>query len=681
MICLGYMGGTLSLWEVAGYESNRNWRFVVKQLSSKLVSDQVGESMQLVANQLKFKELDELLDELDRLSESSSISSGEFFHSVLDRLRHLVSADSVLLLIQLQDECLSPLARSGDYDWTKTVNELAPDVIKVSPHFLSEDRLLIFPFDVSTRRSLLLLRFSSGLDHLAKQDLMHLVNAFVDILSHRFRMDEASFQSQYLGPLRTLIGNIRKANCQEEADLVLVNDLLPVLKADRVSLGKQRILSGVRVAAVNNHLGPVIRSEAVRQIEAICEQVIQARRPSVVFPHRTATSSTGISPGDGEVHTFPCYTAIPLQDDSQSNIFQVLVIEWQDPDAFCKGSLILQQAGFVIAMAWNEHERWLRIPALIRKLQLPVFSSTQVKRLAWLSLLVITTLLGYWLLTKPTQLRIEMNGIVEPRVQRNVYAMLDGIIEKIEIPENQRVSKGQILLTMRSPALDMQIKEVMGELNANREKRDAIALGINQIKESQAKSITAMNSLIGQMRQLEIQRDTLSKKLVLLTEQAKQLTIYSPIDGVVVAQDLDKLLDARPVRQGDPLFKIVDPQSAWNIHLEIADSDVGYVKRKVFQGEVQSGAVTDAQNYTIDFVFISDPNQRFQGYLEWIAESARNPRGDGVFVDAIAAPQAEAVAQAHLGATVKVFLHCGEYPLWFVFSRSLVESIQRKLWF
>jgi Barrel-sandwich domain of CusB or HlyD membrane-fusion len=629
--------------------------------------------MQPIGIEFTVKEIDLLLDELEQLADDASMSSREFYSQALDRFRHLVSASAALLLHPLVDKTLGPIAIAGSCDWTQLSKQLPLAELIEQPHFVESQRIFVYPVcQVSQQQCLLLLRFANSIDEISRRDLTQLGSAFSEVIRRRQQHDNAEVRTQYLTALNQLIANLHTSESPQQLDVQFANDLLVVLRADRVSVARNSWFSPTKITAVSNHTGPIKRSDSIKSIETVCHQVLRSGQPESRMTHQNDSAEAG--------KLASSYIAFPLKQESNSTDCAILV-EWDQPDSFLKGSMILNQIAFMLASTWNAHQRWLRLPRLLRSYKLPEFRKAWHKRLFRIGLGIAVVLSVFWLLTNPSQFRLEIDGAVQPKVQRNVYAMLDGTIEKILVKDSERVTQGQMIATMKSASLEMQMQEVVGDLSAIKEKRDALALSINQLDGNQESKNAMMNRLAAETRQLEIQQDTLLQKLKALKAESAKLNIVSPIDGVVVARDLDKLLDARPVRRGDALLKIVDPSSELHLHLQIADADVGHLKNKLLDDPGQNSLLPEKGSSGIDFVFVSKPDQRFKANVMWLSEVARNPRGDGVFVDAIATLEPDAIPHAHMGATVKAYAYCGQRPLWFVFSRPFIEAIQRKLWF
>jgi hypothetical protein len=630
--------------------------------------------MQPIGIEFTVKEIDVLLDELEQLANEPSLSSREFYSQALDRFRHLVSASAALLLQTLVDKTLIPIAIVGTCDWTQLSKQLQLTERVETPVFVESLRIFVYPVcNVDQQQCLLLLRFPYSIDEISRRDLTQLGSAFSDVICRRQQNDNAEVRTQYLPSLNQLTANLYKSESQQQLDVLFANDLLVVLRADRVSVARNSWISPTRITAVSNHSGPIKRSDSIKSLETVCDQVLRSGQPDSSMTHQNNSP-------DADKKLASSYIAFPLKHDSNSADSAILV-EWDQPESFLKGSMILNQIAFMLVIAWNEHQRWLKIPRILRSMKLPELRKAWHKKLFRLVFGLAVLFGTFWLLTKPSQFRLEIDGAIQPKVQRNVYAMLDGTVEKILVKDSDRVTQGQLIATMKSASLEMQMQEVVGDLNAIKEKRDALALSINQLDGNQESKNAVMNRLAAETRQLEIQQDTLLRKLQALKAESAKLNVVSPIDGVVVARDLDKLLDARPVRRGDALLKIVDPSSELHMYLQVADADVGHLKNKLFEDPGQNNLVPEKSRSGIDFVFVSSPDQSFKANVVWLSEVARNPRGDGVFVDSIATLEPDAISHAHMGATVKAYAYCGQRPLWFVFSRPFIEAIQRKLWF
>ncbi|MEZ6137198.1 MAG: HlyD family efflux transporter periplasmic adaptor subunit [Pirellulaceae bacterium] len=257
---------------------------------------------------------------------------------------------------------------------------------------------------------------------------------------------------------------------------------------------------------------------------------------------------------------------------------------------------------------------------------------------------------------------------------------MDGVIDDILVEDGQQVTQGQPLVKMRSAMLEIQIQETLGEIEANSQKRDGLGVAINQLTRDGSTDYAMQSRLSSEVRELETQLETLEQKLTALRAQDNELLILSPIDGVIVTRQVEQTLKSRPVRRGDALMRVVRLTGPWQLELQVADQDSGYVKRKIFGAE-RGGDVPPGPPSEVEFVFASQPDQHRQARVTWLSESARNASGDGMHIDLLADVAPDVAARGHMGATVYAYFECGQQPFWFVWSRPFIETLQRKNWF
>ena len=150
---------------------------------------------------------------------------------------------------------------------------------------------------------------------------------------------------------------------------------------------------------------------------------------------------------------------------------------------------------------------------------------------------------------------------------------------------------------------------------------------------------------------------------------------------MVVAREIERFLNARPVRRGDALLRVVNLKGPWRLELLVADRDSGYIKRKLFDPTSSAGGFVGSEvDASCQYVISSQPNQTHNAEVTWVSETARNPTGQGVYVDMHARVDSALGQTSHMGATVVGFVDCGRKPLWFVWSRPFIEALQRKHW-
>ncbi len=66
----------------------------------------------------------------------------------------------------------------------------------------------------------------------------------------------------------------------------------------------------------------------------------------------------------------------------------------------------------------------------------------------------------------PADFEVEARGVLQPRSRRDVFAPDDGVVDGLFVDHGTPVTKGQPLVALRNPQLDLDLKRVWGELQA-----------------------------------------------------------------------------------------------------------------------------------------------------------------------------------------------------------------------
>ena len=308
-----------------------------------------------------------------------------------------------------------------------------------------------------------------------------------------------------------------------------------------------------------------------------------------------------------------------------------------------------------------------------------------IRWLTW-PLLIAALLLMAWALRLPYPLTIEAEGSYEPVISRAIYAADDGFVEELLVEDGEAVAAGDPLVRLRAPTLELRIEQVSGELRGVAEESSGIRIAINQLDPDAAEALSNQSRLASKIIELETKHEYLERQLEMLHTQRESLLLRAPIDGTVVARDLQRHLAARPVRRGDTLFSIVDLAGPWQIRVQVADRDAGYLR--AHYASYPTADVADAaasarrtSDSSITFTLTSKPAERWSAQVRQIAEHVENRHGQGCYVDVRADVDAGQQAGTHAGAGVHAFFGCGSQPVWFVWSRPLLEAAQRKFWF
>lgn len=201
------------------------------------------------------------------------------------------------------------------------------------------------------------------------------------------------------------------------------------------------------------------------------------------------------------------------------------------------------------ALAWNELGRQLRI-----KLLQEVAARWKKKRSVALALLVVVAVGGV-----PIPYRVKCKAVCEPVVSRFVAAPFDARLASSTAQVGNRVAKGDMLATLETGELQSELANL----------RD-------QAAQTQQKLLAALASGDHSAAEHErLESDQLAREINLLEERQQKLCIKAPIDGIVVAGDLERSQGA-PLSVGDNLFEIASLDQVV-VEVAVPEREIGRV--------------------------------------------------------------------------------------------------------
>ncbi len=170
-------------------------------------------------------------------------------------------------------------------------------------------------------------------------------------------------------------------------------------------------------------------------------------------------------------------------------------------------------------------------------------------------------------------LDMEANGSLKPKVQRQVFAHVDGEIEEVYVDHGDLVQAGQPLVKLRNRELEVEATGLRGQLD---EVREQIVSMERMTNDTSAERLEHMR-MIGQLREYYTRKQTIEQQLSLIAEKEKQLVRTSPISGIVMDWKLREKLRARPVVTGQVLVNIADPAGEWDVELLMPEKRMKYL--------------------------------------------------------------------------------------------------------
>jgi hypothetical protein len=488
---------------------------------------------------------------------------------------------------------------------------------------------------------------------------------------------------------------------------VLANEARRIIGCDRVSVLVKRRRK-LRLEAVSGQESVERRATAVRAIESLARVVAKARDPLwhpdaarelppqieeelenyideshatalAIIPVEKPRPTPVVKPGGVDAVAVAKAEAPPKEAPDPIG---VIVVEWFSSTNFGGGrrarvELVAEHGRIALANA-IEHTTtplyWLtnllaKSTVLTTAKNLP---KTVLASLAVIAFFVALTFIRI-------DLRLEGKGTLEPVHKRDVFAEIEGVVERVEpgLKHGAEVKAGQVLATLRNTDLEVAIADILGRIASSEEQLVATR---RALLEDKGLSSDERNRMAGQVAQLRRELESLDQQKKLYELKKDDLVVRSPIDGVIVTwQVRDKLL-FRPVERGQVLMSVADKTAEWELEIHMPDDRLGHINRALVEAE-EAG-----RKLKVDYVLATDPGTRHYGLVEEIHEQAevREVRGDKensvllrITIDTTRHEKEELGA----GATVTARVNCGKHAMGYVWMMDVLAFIQTQIFF
>ncbi|QDV77510.1 biotin/lipoyl-binding protein [Botrimarina mediterranea] len=273
-------------------------------------------------------------------------------------------------------------------------------------------------------------------------------------------------------------------------------------------------------------------------------------------------------------------------------------------------------------------------------------------------------------LVTPATLWLQVDGRFEPVDQARVFAPLDGVVREVLVKQADQVSRGQPLVRLESPDLQLKQEEVAEAIAATQseiasletEKLRASLPGRGEDREDATTIASRAAALRERLSHQQKQRE-------LLEAEAAKLLVTSPIKGDVVSWRPEDYLADRPVRRGQRLLEVA-ADGHWRLELEAPDHRVGPLLRAQATGEP----------LRVEYVVRSDPAQTHTAVVTAIADATQTDEEGSPVVRVVADPADAAVANPRSGLGVSAKIDCGTHSLAYVWLHEAIDAIRRR-WF
>jgi multidrug efflux pump subunit AcrA (membrane-fusion protein) len=284
--------------------------------------------------------------------------------------------------------------------------------------------------------------------------------------------------------------------------------------------------------------------------------------------------------------------------------------------------------------------------------------------------LVAALVLILALVVVPWDYRVSGKGRLMPIDRRGVFAPSDGEVVELPVRSGQLVRQGDLLVRLKN--IDLQAR-LLAQKNLLEEKQKQRATFAAQMSES----ATAQNSatgveLLGKISQLKVEIEGTQQQVESLGRQVEALSVRAPIAGVVATFRIEEMLRERPVKRGDLLLEVMDPEGPWRLELDVPENRLGHILQA--QGKHADGRLP------VRYLLATATEATYDGSLDSISMRSVISETEGSVIPLYASLSDPSPAAPRIGADVIAKIDCGRKSLGYVLFGDVIEFVRKRFW-
>lgn len=285
----------------------------------------------------------------------------------------------------------------------------------------------------------------------------------------------------------------------------------------------------------------------------------------------------------------------------------------------------------------------------------------------------------------PAPFTVEARGTLEPSRRWDLFAPTSGIVVEIAepTPPDLVIKMGKPVVRLRKPELELEETRLLGEIRTA-ERRLATLKTIQATTPSgDAAATQRKQELDAEAEQLIVRLESLVKEQARIDEQKRELEVAAPAAGSITTWDAKRLLTEKPVERGHPLVTFADLNGPWVLELRVPDRHFA----DVTQARATLG---ENEKLEVEFIAAADPQTKFTGRLDRLADSAKTDArhgttiaavveiGDGADLDANGRDRLIRSELRRPGASVIAKIHCGTRSLGSIWTDDFLHYLRTR---
>jgi len=272
----------------------------------------------------------------------------------------------------------------------------------------------------------------------------------------------------------------------------------------------------------------------------------------------------------------------------------------------------------------------------------------------------------------PYDFSLGANGKLVPTKSYEIFAPMDGVLKEIMVADDtdEIVEADQPLARLENLDLMSEIESLQGQRKSELEQQTKLNLSLSR---SPDLTRAEQEVIVGDIRKSKVAQASIEKKLAIKQQDLSKLLILAPARGQVVNWQLRQQLIRRPVKTGHNLMTIVDPDTDWELEIEMPERRVHHLMQQ--QKESETLHVT--------FTLQSHPGKTFTGTVSKIDRQmdVYSDEGNSTLVRVVFDKTNIPTELLRSGTRVTAKVHCGQRSSGYVLFHELIETVRANVLF
>jgi len=399
--------------------------------------------------------------------------------------------------------------------------------------------------------------FSSANQSVLRQQwLVGMVSQSIGRWHQKKSLESLNVQSKSMSDTIGLVHAIDQTETIRDASMVVVNHLRRLCNAEQVSLALCEGRKQAKIRAISDVEKIDRNSEANRLVLTACKQTILADQ-IVSYPAAEGEHTPAILALDKycKSNSMEACVGLPLKTEDGRTIGSLLIGATQEQLADPNYQQYLNR---LVSLSTGHLDVVLRANRGLTDFAKERWSSFRKSKLTKLVGLLVGAALLAMCIPWPYRVRCECE--IQPVLRRFIASPYDGILEKTFVEGGSIVEKDQVVAHLDGSQLRIELAGLKAEYEGARKRRDS-ALAQGEVAPSQ-------------IARSEMRRH--QARVEILEKQLEHLEVRTPISGIVVSGDLEKV-EGAPLEMGKTLFEVA-PLDNMLAEIGIPESEIQYAK-------------------------------------------------------------------------------------------------------